>query len=130
MPFASSNGVQIHYEVTGAGAPLVRFHGLTGWGARWRDTGIVTGLAADFHLILIDARGHGESEKPHRIDDYGGAIHAADVLAVLGDLGLQRAHIWGHSLGGNVALWLARVAPQRVQRLVITGYSPFPAAGK
>lgn len=130
MPFASNNGVQVHYEVAGEGAPLVLFHGLTGSGARWHDTGIAAGLAADHHLILIDARGHGESAKPHRFDDYGGAIHAADVLAVLDDLELKSAHFWGHSLGGNVALSLAWIAPERVQRLVITGYSPFPAEGE
>lgn len=129
MPFASSNGVQIHYEVASQGAPLVLFHGLTGSGSRWHDTGIAAGLAADHHLILIDARGHGESGKPHHINEYGGAIHAADVLAILDDLELNSAHFWGHSLGGNVALSLARMAPERVQRLVITGYSPFPAAG-
>ncbi|MEZ4563569.1 MAG: alpha/beta hydrolase [Thermomicrobiales bacterium] len=128
MPLASSNDVRIHYDVTGEGAPLVLFHGLTGSGSRWCDTGIVTALAADYRLILIDARGHGASDKPHRDEDYGGATHAADVLAVLDDQGLENAHIWGHSLGGNVALSLARLAPRRVQRLIITGYSPFPAA--
>lgn len=129
MPSTDSNGVQIHYDVAGKGAPLVLFHGLTGSGARWHDTGVVAGLATDYQLILIDARGHGESDRPNRAEDYGGAIHAADVLAVLDDLGLASAHFWGHSLGGNVALSLARLAPERVQRVIITGYSPFPAAG-
>lgn len=128
MPFVSNDGVRIHYEVAGAGAPLVLFHGLTGSGARWHDTGIAGNLAAGYLLILVDARGHGESGKPHRTAAYGGATHAADVLAVLDDLRLESAHLWGHSLGGNVALSLARMAPHRVERLVITGYSPFPAA--
>ncbi len=129
MPFAESNGVRIHYDAAGEGAPLVLFHGLTGSGARWHDTGIVAGLSADYQLILIDARGHGESDKPHRPEDYGGAVHATDVLAVLDVLGLGSAHFWGHSLGGNVALSLAQLAPGRVQRMIITGYSPFPAEG-
>jgi pimeloyl-ACP methyl ester carboxylesterase len=127
VPSTDCNGVQIHYDVAGEGAPLVLFHGLTGSGARWHDTGVVAGLVADYQLILIDARGHGESEKPQRTEDYGGAIHAADVLAILDDLGLGSVHFWGHSLGGNVALSLARLAPERVQRVIITGYSPFPA---
>lgn len=130
MPFASSSGVRIHYEVAGEGAPLVLFHGLTGSGARWHDTGIVAGLSGDYGLILIDARGHGASDKPHHTEDYGGSIHAMDVLAVLDHLGLESAHFWGHSLGGNVALSLARMALDQVQRLIITGYSPFPAAGE
>lgn len=129
MPLADSNGVRIHYEVAGAGRPLVLFHGLTGSGVRWHDNGVVAGLSDDYLVILIDARGHGESDKPHRTDEYGGEIHAADVLAVLEDLDLQSAHFWGHSLGGNVALALAQTAPERVHRLIITGYSPFPAEG-
>lgn len=129
MPFADSNGVQIYYEVAGEGKPLVLFHGLTGSNVRWHDNGIVDGLAADYRLILIDARGHGASDKPHGTDEYGGAIHAADVLAVLDDLGLDSTHFWGHSLGGNVALSLAELTPERIRKLVITGYSPFPAVG-
>jgi pimeloyl-ACP methyl ester carboxylesterase len=129
VPFADSDGVRIHYDVIGTGAPLVLFHGLTGSGVRWHDNGVVAGLASTHQLILIDARGHGQSDKPHRIDEYGGAVHAADVLAVLDDLGLASAHFWGHSLGGNVALSLARTAPERIRRLIITGYSPFPAEG-
>jgi pimeloyl-ACP methyl ester carboxylesterase len=130
VPYAESNGVRIHYEVTGSGVPLVLFHGLTGSGVRWHDNGVVAGLAADYQLILVDARGHGRSDKPHRNEEYGGEIHAADVLAVLDALNLAESHFWGHSLGGNVALSLARRAPERVQRLIITGYSPFPAEGE
>lgn len=130
MPIADSNGVRIHYEVAGEGASLVLFHGLTGSGVRWHDNGVVAGLSADFRLILVDARGHGESDKPHLKEAYDGPIHAADVLAVLDDVDLESSHFWGHSLGGNVALSLAHLAPERVQRLVITGYSPFPAEGE
>lgn len=130
MPHTRSNGAQIHYEVAGEGDPLVLFHGLTGSGSRWHDNGIVAGLSDVHQLILVDARGHGASDKPHATDEYGGAIHAADVLAVLDDLDLDSAHVWGHSLGGNVALSLAQLAPRRVRRLIITGYSPFPAAGE
>lgn len=130
MPYAGSNGVRIHYEVAGEGVPLVLFHGLTGSGARWHDTGYVADLRTTYRLILIDARGHGASDKPHFTEEYGGEIHAADVLAVLDDLGLASAHFWGHSLGGNVALSLTRIAPERVVRVIITGYSPFPAEGE
>ena len=127
MPHSSNDGTRIHYEVIGEGPPLVLFHGLTGSGVRWRDNGIVSGLSNAHQLILIDARGHGQSDKPHSREAYGGAIHAADVLSVLDDVGVHSSHIWGHSLGGNVALTLALLAPDRTQRLIITGYSPFPA---
>ena len=64
MPFATNQGTQIYYEVTGAGPPLLLFHGLTGSGVRWRDTGYVAGLQDHYQIILIDARGHGQSDKP------------------------------------------------------------------
>ena len=95
MPFATNDGIRIHYEVEGAGAPLVLFHGLTGSGERWRDTGYVSGLANDYRLILIDARGHGQSDKPHDPASYAREIQAADVVAVLDDLGVDRAHFLG-----------------------------------
>ncbi|MFT4037830.1 MAG: alpha/beta hydrolase [Thermomicrobiales bacterium] len=130
MPFVTSAGTRIAYDVTGSGEPLVLFHGLTGSGERWRDTGYVTALEQGYQVILIDARGHGRSDKPHGQHEYGGAVHASDVLAVLDDLGVASAHFWGHSLGGNVALTLAETAPERLRRLIITGYSPYPAHGE
>src|SRR5688500_7872208 len=71
MPYATTDGLRIQYEVTGNGEPLVLYHGLTGSGERWRDTGYVTGLADAYRLILIDARGHGGSDKPHVQVAYG-----------------------------------------------------------
>lgn len=130
MPFTVRNGTRIHYEIVGNGPPLVLFHGLTGSSERWRDTGYVSELATEYRLILIDARGHGESDKPQSAAEYGGAVHAADVLAMLDDVDVGSAHFWGHSLGGNVALSLAQMAPERVQRVIITGYSPFPAGSE
>jgi pimeloyl-ACP methyl ester carboxylesterase len=117
------------YEVEGEGEPLVLYHGLTGSGERWRDTGYVAGLRDRHRLILIDARGHGLSDKRHNSVAYGRRRQAADVVAVLNDLHLDTATSWGHSMGGDVALTLGRWHPGRVRALVITGYSPFAAEG-
>jgi pimeloyl-ACP methyl ester carboxylesterase len=129
MPYTINDGLRIHYEVVGSGEPLVLYHGLTGSGERWRDTGYVAGLADAYRLILIDARGHGESDKPHDQEAYGRHRQAADVGAVLNDLEMESARFWGHSMGGDVALTLGRHHPDRVSALVVTGYSPFAAAG-
>jgi pimeloyl-ACP methyl ester carboxylesterase len=129
MPYSINDGLRIHYEVVGSGEPLVLYHGLTGSGERWRDTGYVAGLADAYRLILIDARGHGESDKPHDQEAYGRHRQAADVGAVLNDLEMESARFWGHSMGGDVALTLGRHHPDRVSALVVTGYSPFAAAG-
>jgi pimeloyl-ACP methyl ester carboxylesterase len=129
MPFATSGGLRIYYDVEGNGQPLVLYHGLTGSGERWRDTGYVAGLKNRFRLVLIDAPGHGRSEKPHESAAYGRERQATAAIAVLDHLGLDRAHFWGHSMGGDVALTLGRQYPRRVDALVVTGYSPFAAEG-
>jgi pimeloyl-ACP methyl ester carboxylesterase len=129
MPYTINDGLRIHYEVTGSGEPLLLYHGLTGSGERWRDTGYVAGLADAYRLILIDARGHGKSAKPHNQAAYGRGRQAGDVVAVLNDLEMDSARLSGHSMGGDVALTLGRHHPDRVSALVVTGYSPFAAAG-
>ena len=130
MPFVTNQGVRIYYEVEGEGEPLVLYHGLTGSGERWRDTGYVAGLADTYRLVLIDARGHGQSDKPHEQFSYGRLRQASDVVAVLDDLCIDRARFWGHSMGGDIALTLGRHHPNRVGPLVVTGYSPFAADGE
>jgi pimeloyl-ACP methyl ester carboxylesterase len=129
MPYTINDGLHIHYEVAGSGEPLVLYHGPTGSGERWRDTGYVGGLVEVYRLIFIDARGHGESDKPHDQAAYGRRRQAADVVAVLDDLEIESARFWGHSMGGDVALTLGRHHPDRASALVVTGYSPFAAAG-
>jgi pimeloyl-ACP methyl ester carboxylesterase len=108
----------------------VLYHGLTGSGERWRDTGYVASLSDAYRLILIDARGHGGSDKPHDRAAYGRRRQATDVVAVLDDLDIATARFWGHSMGGDVALTLGRHHPDRVSALIVTGYSPFAAAGE
>lgn len=132
MPYVAvdTDGLRVHYEIEGEGEPLVLYHGLTGSGERWRDTGYVAGLADAYQLVLIDARGHGRSDKPHERFSYGRLRQASDVVAVLDDLGIDRARFWGHSMGGDVALTLGRHHPDRVGPLVVTGYSPFAADGE
>lgn len=124
MPYATSDGLRIHYELEADGQPLVLYHGLTGSGERWRDTGYTSGLGEGYRLILIDARGHGMSDKPHDPEAYGRRRQAADVVAVLDDLSIDSARFWGHSMGGDVVLTLGRHHPDRVRALVITGSPP------
>ncbi len=130
MPYAINKGTRLFYEVEGDGEPLVLYHGLTGSGERWRDTGYVAGLSDLYRLVLIDARGHGRSDKPHEPGAYSRSEQAADVVAILDQLAIAAARFWGHSMGGDVALTLGRYHPERVQALVVTGYSPFAAAGE
>ncbi|HEX2774610.1 MAG TPA: alpha/beta fold hydrolase, partial [Micromonosporaceae bacterium] len=100
--------------------PLVALHGLRGHGRRWRPL-------ADHHLpecrvYAPDLRGHGLSgqEPPWTLEQ-----HAEDVLAAMDHAGLDRAGLVGHSMGATVAVYLARRAPDRVDRLILLD----PSAG-
>ena len=70
MPYTDNDGVQIHYEMEGYGQPLVLQHGLSSNLTRWGVSGYVDVLKRDYKLIMIDARGHGESDKPYDADVY------------------------------------------------------------
>jgi pimeloyl-ACP methyl ester carboxylesterase len=120
--FASSRGYQIRYQVFGSAGPaLVLLHGLFMWGDRWRDTGYVDALKDQFRVIVPDLIGHGQSDKPHDPVAYARKNMAADVLCVLDHAGVERAHLWGYSMGTRVAEAMAVLAPGRVASLVLGG---------
>ena len=112
--------VRIAWERRGAGPPLVLVHGL-GY-ARWGWEPVVAGLADRFELLLLDNRGIGASEAPP--GPYTAAAMAADVLRVMDEAGLDRAHLLGTSLGGMIAQELALTRPERVERLVLACTTP------
>jgi 3-oxoadipate enol-lactonase len=107
----------VHHTVTGPeDAPvLVLSNSLGTTSAMWDPQ--AEALAERFRLVRYDTRGHGESPTPpgpYSIDDVGG-----DVVALLDELGIERAHFAGLSLGGMTGMWLAGHAPERVDRLVL-----------
>ncbi len=65
MPYASNGAVRIHYVIEGAGPPLLLHHGFTGSSRDWETFGVVAVLRDSYQLIMLDARGHGASDKPH-----------------------------------------------------------------
>lgn len=125
MPFAvASDGTRTYYEVDGTGPALLLLHGFGSGGARWRDTGYVDALRATHRVIFPDMRGHGRSDRPHEASAYSCEAVIGDALAVLDDVGVDQADVWGYSRGGSVAVWLSAVAPARVTRAIIGGYGP------
>jgi pimeloyl-ACP methyl ester carboxylesterase len=76
-------------------------------------------------LILIDARGHGASDKPHDPDAYELNRRVADVVAVLDALDIAKALFWGYSMGGWIGFGIAKYAKERVRALVIGGQQPY-----
>ncbi len=116
MPEASHDGVRIHYDDEGGGAPVLLIHGHTLDLRIWDD--VVPALtAAGLRVIRPDLRGHGCSEMPAK--GYHWSYHAADMEAVLDDAAVERAAVVGFSLGGGVALEMAISWPERTGQLVL-----------
>jgi len=121
MPFVDNRGVRIHYEVVGEGSPLVIEHGFSDSIETWYECGYVDALKATHRLILVDARGHGASDKPHVTSAYSKELQATDVVAVLDALETHRADYWGYSMGGRIGFALAQYAPRRFRCFVLGG---------
>lgn len=107
------NGIQLAYDRRGKGTPLVLLHGYPLDHHLWDE--IVPLLENTFDLILPDLRGFGESST---IDSfYAMEDFAADIGSLLDHLGIQKAALAGHSMGGYVALAFVRLFPERVRGL-------------
>jgi pimeloyl-ACP methyl ester carboxylesterase len=130
MPFADHQGVRIYYEEEGEGLPILLAHGLTGGTTFWRTDGYVEPLKDKYRVILFDARGHGKSDKPHVPAAYDLRLMAGDALAVLDALEIDRAHVWGYSMGGAIGLSLASDHPDRVLSLIAGGVDPLYSPGE
>ena len=121
MPYIENNGIKLFYELEGQGYPLFIHHGLGGHIDSWRETGYVDALSKNNKLILLHARGHGKSDKPHTPSAYTMKNLVGDVTAVLDHLNIPKAHFHGYSLGGRVGLATCKYAPKRFTSLIIGG---------
>ena len=125
MPYADNQGVKIHYQTTGEGAPLVLQHGFNSSIMDWHEFGYVDKLQDKFLLILVDVRGHGTSDKPHNPKNYTLKILVSDVIAVLDELHIKKANYLGYSLGGWIGFGMAKYASHRLNSLIIGGAQPY-----
>ena len=122
MSFARNDDVRIYYEVVGDGPPLLLHHGLAGTIENFTKRADYVGALKDkYRLILMDARGRGRSSKPHEPEKHSMKHMTSDVVAVLDDLGIDKANFWGYSMGGRVGLALGKYAPDRFSSLIIGG---------
>ena len=115
MPKVQANGIGLYYEIHGDGKPLVLISGL-GY-PLWQWHKMVPFLAEQFKVITFDNRGVGQSDKP--AGPYTARMLAADTVGLLDALGIEKAIIAGHSMGGFIAQALALDFPQRVDKLVL-----------
>ena len=125
MPYANNQGIRIHYHVEGDGPPLVIQHGFTDSMETWYECGYVETLKNDYRVILIDARGHGGSDKPHDPEAYDRKLMAEDVVAVLDHLNVGKAHFFGYSMGGGIGFGVAKYRPEMFFSFIIGGTHPY-----
>ena len=132
MPFVQSAGVRIHYSLHGQGDPLVLVHGYTAHEqTQWQLPGWIDFLAPKHRLLVVELRGHGRSGKPRGREDYSLALMAGDVLAMMDAAVIERADIFGYSMGSMVAMELLLKHGDRFNRAVLGGMGAvFPKDGK
>src|SRR5579863_979547 len=116
MPRISIGDCHVYYERQGAGFPVLFISGLGGQASYWRDQ--VPAFAKAFDVVLHDHRGVGQSD--HSRIAYTVERMAADVIALMDALGIDRAHVVGHSTGGAIAQVLAIQHPARLASVVIS----------
>ncbi|HTE25737.1 alpha/beta fold hydrolase [Flavitalea sp.] len=115
MAFAKCNGINIYYEVSGEGPPLILISGLGGDHFFW-DSSLKI-LSKHFQVITYDTRGIGKTDAPKT--SYSLDIFTDDLIALMDELKIEKAHILGFSMGGNIALTLALKSPGRISKLII-----------
>lgn len=122
MPFVTSGGHSIHYAVEGCGPLVILQHGLLSDAASWKRWGFVDALKDNFCVAAVDSLGHGLSDKPPIASRYSQEARSHDLVAVIDDLGYQRAHLVGYSMGGWLAVGAAKYHRERLSSLVIGGW--------
>jgi pimeloyl-ACP methyl ester carboxylesterase len=109
------HGHRVIYHMIGSGPPVVLIHGMVNSSRHWRE--VALRLAERHTVIAPDLIGHGDSATPR--GDYSLGAHATSIRDLLAVLGVERATIVGHSLGGGVAMQFFYQFPQRTERLVL-----------
>ena len=119
MPYIDINNAKIYFQSYGDGesnqTPIVLIHGSTGDASTEWDS-VAPALAKEYRVFALDCRGHGRSNNPHMT--YSFKELADDVAAFVHALGYEKAHIIGHSNGGNVAVVVLMEHPEVVQTCI------------
>jgi pimeloyl-ACP methyl ester carboxylesterase len=112
------DGVNLYYELYGQGDPLVLVAGTGISLAPWR-IAQVPEFSKHYQVLIYDHRGLGRSDKPDV--HYSTRLFAKDCAGLMDALGIKKAHVMGHSMGGRVAQWLALDYPEKIRSLVLSG---------
>ena len=116
MSRARLNGIEIDYEVSGNGPPVLLSHGYSATRRMWDGQ---HRAFTDYKIISWTMRGHGQTESPGDASKYSADLTVADMKALLQHLGVERAVVGGLSLGGYASLDFYDAHPEMVRALVI-----------
>jgi pimeloyl-ACP methyl ester carboxylesterase len=120
MAFArTDDGVQLHYEETGSGTPLVFVHEFAGDHRSWEPQ--LRHFGRRYRAIAYSARGYPPSDVPASPQAYGQDRATDDILAILDHLGIAKAHICGLSMGAFATLHFGFRYPERAISLCVAG---------
>ena len=118
MPNATVNGIRLYYETHGeSGEPLVLVHGYTGDVTDWRHQ--LPEFSRTHPVLAMDLRGHGRSEAPGDRSVYTVEHVTNDVEALMEQVGVERCHLLGHSMGGGIVQEIALRSPERLLSLTL-----------
>jgi 3-oxoadipate enol-lactonase len=119
MPYISVEGLDLFYELYGAGDPMLLLHGFGGTGrSDWKHQ--IPVFSQSFRVIVPDLRGHGRTDHPETItgpEFFDLATY--DLVALLSSLDVGPVHVCGFSMGASIALWLYFAKPSLVKSLIL-----------
>jgi 3-oxoadipate enol-lactonase len=115
MPTVKASDINIYYEIHGQGEPLLMIQGYAQYSGHW--TTLIPPFSNDYQVITFDNRGTGRSDKPE--PPYTMKMMAADVKGLLDSIGIDKASVFGVSMGGMIAQEFALSYPDKVINLVL-----------
>lgn len=114
-----TKSLKLNFRTFGHGVPLIVMHGVFGSSDNWQTLG--KEFAMRYKTYLIDLRNHGKS--PHS-DLFNYDVMVNDVIELMSDEGIEKAHFLGHSMGGKVAMTLATKHPEKINKLIVIDIAP------
>ena len=117
MPRVKVGDIQMYYEINGEGFPLLLVTGFLGNANCWDPVCFLPKLSERFRVITFDNRGSGRTDVSDL--EYSIRLFADDTAGLMDSLGIERAHVFGRSMGGMIAQELALNYPQKVEKLVL-----------
>ena len=129
--FFDSDGVKIHYESFGEGKPIILVHGFPlSMDLNWVGTNWVETLQPLRRVVGLDCRGFGESDKPHDPEAYGIENMAGDVLRLMDHLSIDKADLFGYSMGSMISAYLLIDHSERFTTVILGGAGDLFAPGR